>query len=328
MIWLTWRQSRIQALVAAAALALLAIVYALTGPGLNHLYNVSGGNTTRFLDQVKANGTYPLVYFAGGAVMYLVPAIIGLFWGAPMIAKELEAGTYRLAWSQSVSRRRWLLAKAGIGALAAMAFAGLASLMLTWWASPIDKVGGFPAGSSQLSRFQPIVFGARGIVPIGTAALAFTLGVTLGLLIRRVIPAMAVTLAVFIAAMIAMPMFVAPHLLTPDQYTHPVRINEATMSMTSNGQINDPVTSLPGAWILSDQVITRSGAVFTLPSNTPCSAGSQAQCQAWLGSQPVRQHVTYQPASRYWTFQIYETAIWLAIAAGLGGLCLWRIRRA
>ncbi len=69
-------------------------------------------------------GGYPLLYFAGGAVMYLTPLIIGAFWGAPMIARELEAGTHRLAWNQSVARDRWLLAKLGIGGLAAMVFAG------------------------------------------------------------------------------------------------------------------------------------------------------------------------------------------------------------
>ena len=70
--------------------------------------------------------------------MYLAPALIGLFWGAPLIARELETGTYRLAWNQSVTRSRWTLAKLGIGGLASVAVAGLLSLMITWWASPIN----------------------------------------------------------------------------------------------------------------------------------------------------------------------------------------------
>jgi ABC-type transport system involved in multi-copper enzyme maturation permease subunit len=327
MTWLTWRQSRVQFVVAALALVALALVYGLTAPGLNHLYARYGSHPSEFLDQVKT-GQYPVLYFAGGAIMYLVPLIIGAFWGAPMVARELEAGTHRLAWNQSVSRTRWLAMKLAIGGGAAMAFAGLASLLLSWWAGPIDRAGGFPVGSSQLSKFQPVVFGTRGIVPIGAAALAFTIGVCAGLLLRRTLPAMAVTLGVFAALLVAMPVAVSPHLISPAQYTRPVVVNLATpaMVMTSNGQINDPVRDMPGAWILSDQVITKSGSVFTMSNSSVCATGSQAQCDAWLAKQPLRQHVVYQPASRYWTFQILETLIWLALTLGLAGVCMRRIR--
>ena len=37
--------------------------------------------------------------------------------------------------------------------------------------------------------------------------------------------------------------------------------------------------------------------------------------------------MTYQPASRYWAFQWYETAIFLGLAVILAGLCFWQIRR-
>jgi len=322
MTWLTWRQSRIQFLTAAAALVVIALAYGLTAPGLSHLY---ASHPADFLAQVKT-GKYPLLYFAGGAIMYLAPVLIGAFWGAPMIARELEAGTSRLAWNQSVTRTRWLLVKLAIGGGAAMAFAGITSLLLSWWSAPIDKAGGFPVGTSQLSRFQPMVFGTRGIVPIGAAALAFTIGITAGLLLRRVIPAMAVTLGLFAALLAAMPLAVSPHLITPAQYTRPVTANLTTMTMTGNGQLNDPVTSMPGAWILTDQVITRTGAVFTLPDVPVCQTGTQAQCDAWLAAQPLRQHLVYQPASRYWTFQILETLIWLAIALALTAASLRRIR--
>jgi ABC-type transport system involved in multi-copper enzyme maturation permease subunit len=325
MTWLTWRQSRLQFLTAIAALAIIALAYGLTAPGLNHLYAVYGSHPAGFLAQVKT-GSYPVLYFAGAVIMYLTPLVIGAFWGAPLIARELEAGTHRLVWNQSVSRTRWLVMKLAIGGGAAMAFAGIASLLLTWWSGPIDKAGGFPVGTSQLSRFQPLVFGTRGIVPIGAAALAFTIGITAGLLLRRVIPAMAVTLGLFAALLVAMPLAVSPHLVTPAQYTQPVTANLTTMTMTSSGQLNDPVTSMPGAWILTDQVISKTGAVFTLPDVPACQTGTQAQCDAWLAAQPLRQHVVYQPASRYWTFQLLETLIWLALAVALAGLCLRRIR--
>ena len=114
------------------------------------------------------------------------------------------------------------------------------------------------------------MFGTRGIVPIGAAALAFMIGVTAGLLVRRTIPAMGLTLAVFAAALVAMPLWISPHLITPAQYTRPVVANLTAMQMTSSGQFNDPVTSLPGAWILTDQIITAEGKVFSLPQVAAC----------------------------------------------------------
>jgi hypothetical protein len=326
MTWLTWRQSRLQFLTAAGALVLVALAYALTAPGLNHLYAQYGAHPAAFLAQVRT-GPYPVLYFAGGAVMYLAPLVIGAFWGAPLIAREIEAGTHRLAWNQSVSRTRWLLVKLAIGGGAAMAFAGIAGWLLSWWAGPIDRAGGFPVGISQLSRFEPVVFGTRGIVPAGAAALAFMIGVTAGLLVRRTVPAMALTMALFAAALVAMPLWVSPRLVTPAQYTRPVVANLTAMQMTSSGQLDDPVTSLPGAWVLADQIIAADGKVFTLPQVPACQAGSVNQCDAWLARQPLRQRVVYQPASRYWTFQALETAIWLAIALALAGFCTWRIRR-
>ena len=335
MIWLTWRQFRLQAVAAAAALAALTIGYGLTGPHLASLYTQTCGTGTcrgahlqQFLAAMKADSAYPILYFAGSAVMYLAPLIIGVFWGAPLIARELETGTHRLAWNQSITRRRWLLVKLTVTALAAATFAGLAGLALSWWAAPIDKAGGFPVGISQLSRFQPIIFGTCGIVPISAAALAITLGVTTGLLTRRVIPAMALTLGLFATALAAMPLWISPHLITPAQYTHPVTASLTTMQITSNGQINDPVTTMPGAWILSDQVITPVGQVFELPHVAACQTGTQQQCDAWLASQPLRQRVRYQPVSRYWPFQWYETAIWLAMALALSAGCLWKIKAA
>jgi hypothetical protein len=144
---------------------------------------------------------------------------------------------------------------------------------------------------------------------------------------RAVEPNLGLTLAVFAAALVAMPLWISPHLITSAQYTRPVVANLAAMEMTSSGQFNDPVTSLPGAWIRTDQIITAQGKVFSLPPVAACQTGTQSQCDAYLARQPLRQHVVYQPASRYWAFQILEAVSWLAIAVALAGFCTWRIRR-
>ena len=341
MIWLTWRQFRAQAIAASAALAMLAIVLAVTGPHLAHLYDASGiatcrahGNcgplATSFLN--KLTGIGPVLYFLGIGVLFAVPAIIGVFWGAPLVARELEAGTFRLAWNQSITRTRWLAVKLTLIGLAAMATAGLLSLMITWWASPIDSAAGLKSGNKiSLIRLAPALFATRGITPIGYAAFAFALGVTAGIIIRRTIPAMAATLVGFAAVQLAWPSWIRPHLIAPVHTTtalNPASIYNVTLG--NNNSMNvlaTPTVSKPGAWILSTQAIDKAGNAFHAAITQACLGNNFQACQASLGRFHLRQLITYQPASRYWTFQWYETAIFLALALALAGLCYWRIRR-
>ena len=138
MTWLTWRQFRAQAVTAVAALAAFAVLLAVTGPHLASMYAASGitGCHSRgcgqlastFLSLVGA-GLYPVVYLLGIAGIVLAPAVIGIFWGAPLIAREFESGTFRLAWTQSITRARWLAVKLALTGLAAMAVTEALSLM-------------------------------------------------------------------------------------------------------------------------------------------------------------------------------------------------------
>lgn len=207
MIWLTWRQFRGTAAITAAALALLAAILLVTGPGLADEYSTGiaacGSDCGDF---VKAFFTdHQGEFLAVTAVALVLPALIGLFLGAPLITRELESGTHRLVWTQSVTRTRWLAVKLGLVGAAAVAAAGLGSLGVDWWSGPIDKSAG-----DDFARMEPLLFAARGIVPIGYAAFAFAVGATVGLLIRRTLPAMAATLAVFLVVQIAMPTLVRP----------------------------------------------------------------------------------------------------------------------
>jgi hypothetical protein len=335
MIWLTWRQFRAQTVVAAAALAGFAVIFGVTGPNLAHAYAASGlascrGNCTSlsstFLTQVKSDSVYPLLYFAGGAALYLTPALIGIFWGAPLVSRELEAGTLRLTWNQSVTRTRWIAAKLGLVGLAAMATAGLLSLILTWWSGPIDRAGGFPVTAGQLSRFSPLVFDARGFAPVGYAAFAFTLGVTVGVLTRRTLPAMAIVLACVAVVQLGWPSVVRPHLIPPVTSTSTVSVNVSTARVGHEGELAVPVTGMPGAWIVSNQTITPAGKVFVLPDVVACNTGTEQQCNRFLATQHLRQRITYQPASRFWAFQAYETAIFVVLSLALAGFSVWWIR--
>ena len=344
MIWLTWRQFRIQSWGTLAILAALAVILAVTGQDLAHLYDTAGlpacqargdcaALASGFLDQFEA-GTYKSLLYLTVAVLLIAPAIMGAFWGAPLVTRELEAGTFRLAWNQSVTRTRWLAVKLGFIGLAAMATAGLLSLMVTWWGSPVERASQLAVsrtGSSATNWFAPVLFDAHGTAPIGYAAFAFTLGVTAGVLIRHTVPAMAATLAAYAGVQIAVPLWVRPHLMAPLRHTsllNPAGISGLTVGNGGHMSVF-PGVDQPGAWVISNQAITTAGHVFTGPATRACdsAAASSQDCLASLGRLHLRQLVIYQPAGRYWAFQWYETGIFLVVALALAVFCIWWIRR-
>ncbi len=373
MIWLTWRQFRPQAIAAAGALIVLAVLLAATRGGLAAGYTAAGLSACHascataasiFLDNV--GNLDHILYFGGVLLLLAAPALMGLFWGAPLIAREIEAGTHRIAWNQSVTRTRWTLVKLGLVGLAAVATAGLLSLLVTWWASPIDAAS-LAGGSAQAAgsggngihvtfsgfaeaRLVPVIFDARGVAPLGYAAFAFVLGVTLGVLLRRTLAAMAVTLLVFVVIQVAVPNLIRPHLLAPAHFTAPLSLQTSRTAVNVNaatGQVSANAFTAPfdkpGAWVLSDTIITPSGAqapnvvitpvgpvLTALPgacTPTPGSGIDQADCRKALAAMHLRQAVTYQPASRFWPLQWIETGGYLVLAAGLGWVCVWQVRR-
>ena len=341
MIWLTWRQFRTQAVAVWALVAAFGLLLLVTGPHLVTLYRDSsfaachsncGEAAGNFLNQLANDPPYHTVYLLGALLIILLPAVIGLFWGAPLLARELESGSFRLAWNQSVTRERWLAVKLGVLGLASMAVAGLLSLILGWWASPIDNAAGLAGTGGFQSRFFPLDFGTRGIAPIGYAAFAFVLGVLVGLMFRRTVLAMGITLAVLVAVQIAFPMVVRPHLITPVRETTALTAaNIQGLGINQDGQLQNvfaQAPSVPGAWIISSQVTTSSGstALGTVPQACQSQQGPNA-CFSALAQKNLKQAVVYQPANRYWTFQWIETGIYLTVAILLAWGCFWWVRR-
>jgi hypothetical protein len=331
MIWFTWRQFRTQTWITIGALAVIAVALAVTGHNLAGLWTSSGAATCHtncgtavntFLDEVR-NGIGDKVYNFALALMYVVPALIGIFWGAPLIARELETGTHRLAWNQSVTRTRWLATKLTIVGGASAASVGLLSWAVTSWAHHIDH--------ANANRVTPLVYGARGIVPIGYALFAFVVGVTMGMLIRRTVPAMAATLAIYIAAVVSMPLWIRAHLAPAVHTTSPLDLSHVQELMVNPRGAMEVVSGVTphGAWVLANTSITTTGQVFTGPANPRyCSENQGADaCLNWIGSLGLRQDLTYQPASHFWPLQFTETGIFLAAALLLTGLCFWWTRR-
>ncbi|RAO57444.1 hypothetical protein LUPAC06_03010 [Micromonospora saelicesensis] len=335
MIWMTWRQFRTPALATGTLLLALLGGLALTWSEVTQLARETGytgcqGDACRSAGEAFLQALQPgwasEFHIAAIGALYLLPALVGIFWGAPLVARELESGTYRMVFSQSVSRGRWLLVKLAAGCGAAALGAGLLSLVLTKWAQPID--------GASADRMNPLVFAARGIVPVGYATLAFVVGVATGLLLRRTLAAMAVTLLVVISLQIAAPFVVRPWLAQPVTTVSPLHFDgDFGISMSPDtGRMTVHVEpDRRGDWIVSSTTITSTGAEFTGPADMtqcgPRASGGREACQRWLGEQNLSLKVSYVPGSKFWDLQWREFGVLIALTVALSLFSLWWVRR-
>ncbi len=334
MIWLTWRQFRVQFLAGLGALILLTLYLLYLGDTIRGSYN------SDILDCVAANGCklvdakqrfikdYTSPVQTAGIILMAVPALIGLFWGTPLITRELESNTHRLVWNQSVTRTRWLAVKVAFVGLFAVAVTGALSLVLTWAASRFDQVQG--------NRFLAIAFASRNVAPLGYAAFAFVLGITVGLFVRRTVPAMAVTLALVGVIQFVIPIVARPHLRAPvkETVTYTTAVTTDYGGFLNIGPNDAPLRiegySIPGALMINSSayLLDSAGNKVTSSQVKSCLNGQEPiETQACVAKQNLHFDVSYQPASRYWSFQWLEFIGFLALTVILGGLSFWRIRR-
>ncbi|HEY7265945.1 MAG TPA: ABC transporter permease, partial [Trebonia sp.] len=190
MTWLVWRQYRAQGAIAVALLAAAGAVILADGVQIaSHWHSIlatCSGNTSCLRQASLVNGTLGDLPY----VSLIVPAVLGILWGAPLVAHELETRTIDFAWTQSVTRTRWLTVKAGWLLLAAAVCGGVITGLTTWWSGPDN--------AQHASAFDPGHFDTQGIVPVGYALFAMALGIAAGTVARRTLPAIAATLGGFI----------------------------------------------------------------------------------------------------------------------------------
>jgi ABC-type transport system involved in multi-copper enzyme maturation permease subunit len=315
MIWLSWRQFRAQAAVIGLLLAAIAVTLVLAR--LNLSRPIAGGPSGEHVVQLL------------GTALVVVPALLGAFCGAPLVARELEAGTQQLAWTQSVTRTRWLAVRMCLVGLATVAGTEIFALLLSWAARPGDALN--------KNLFGMGLFGERGIVPAGYAAFAFALGVAAGVIIRRTIPAIVLTLGVFTGFRLLFSILIRPRLITPVRAVSLLNVHAAGIEMDNRPGSPGahtvtvfPYSVRPGAWVYSTQLSDAAGHPVSdhiTPAPAACQHDKFRLCTEALSRLHLHQVVTYQPASRFWAFQGLETAIFAALALALAGLCFWWVRR-
>lgn len=300
MIWLTFRQHRTQALVTFGLLAAFGVVLLVHGLGtVSAAEGLSGG----VLDELLGRRHYLIFTLIGW--LPLLPLLIGMFWGAPVLAREYERGTLLLAWTQSVTRRRWVAAKLVVlGVLVTLAGLALGAMINAW-------IGTFD-GSQYAMRFSRAgSFMTSGVAAGGWWLFAFMLGVAGGALFRRMLPAMAATIAVFLLVLFGM-VWAREDYATPDRYVAPA---ESPLDVP----VGD-VLVIGSAWLDGTGTELAGGAVPTcvdVPTFEEC-----------LASAGYRMVTYVHQADQYWRFQWTEAGLLLAAALLLGGVGYHRVVRA
>jgi len=327
MTWLTWRQHRIELLIMGLVLLLFASVLLATGINITAFAQRVGFTGLIGCTEASACGqawfamngylsglTQPpsAFYFIGLVAPFILPALVGMFVGAPALAREFEQGTHRLLWTQGIPWSRWFFRKTGllIGVVAC-AFALLFGFF-SWWRASL------PTPLAQDANWFFNAFAGRfdtwGVVSIAYAVFAVALGLLLGTLIRKPVPAMAITLVLFVVVRLLIANFWRPYYLPPVVVTTPMNAN----------------SGIPGdSWLVKTEYVDRGGQVFSANADiiqTCFSQPSQTSSVRCFTEHGIQQRWVYQPKDRFWPMQGIESGIYLLFSALLVALAFWWVK--
>jgi len=305
MNWLIWRQHRLAGASTVVVLLGVGIPLVMTGLAMRGTYDQLGlatcvGHTDarcsdllgQFSEQYRGWGQQWLPW------LNFVPGLLGALVGAPLVARELEQRTHLLAWTQGVTRRRWLATKLFVLVLA-IAILGVAfTALISWWRWPLDQLEG---------SFQPNSFDFEGLVPTAYTLFAFALGTFMGVLLRRTVPAMAVVLsAFFVIRYPLMEVLVRPHLQPALRLT-----------LSPADFVKQNILASNGSWVLDSGLQDASGRHLSgdeVNQLVRQAFASGVSPPTWFQQHGYLRWMLYEPADRFWTFQAVEAAIFVALA--------------
>ena len=225
----------------------------------------------------------------------LIPGLIGVLLAAPFIL-DLEHGTYRLAWTQSITRGRWLLGKLGLPVVAAVLAAGALILLFTWWRAPNVHING---------RLDTGNYDTTGTVVVGYTLFALALALALGAIWRRAAASLTVAFVGYFAVRILVDYALRDHLVAPLKATYKgaqqpsFLYNAHVISIERHHQRPTDHDSGGGGFL-----------------------GGHVQVAAPGISKAVF-HVVYQPESHFWPLQLTETGLFVGLAAILILFAAW-----
>jgi ABC-2 family transporter protein len=323
MAWVIWRQHRLAIAGVLALLAAAAAVVVAEGVQLHHAYTAvtacrpAGSGACQ---QIANNFSDDYSFTAGivAALLQAVPALIGAFAGAPLLAGVFESGTFRYVFTQGFGRTRWAAAKLVSLAVVVSAAAGAFSAVFSWAYGPMLGMNGY--GYSSLA---PTFFDLRGVAFAAWTLVAFAIGALAGVLIRRVLPAMFATLAAWSGLAFATALLLRPHYQRALQTTNPNIGPPARVISQWWAQHGKPVDlSAISAALRPVDVRVVSPGVFSPGPSTP----EPFNPVHYLLMHGFTLVASYQPGSWFWPFQWIEGGWLLVLSVLLGASAIWLVR--
>ena len=324
LAWVSWRQGRLALIGAVVFLGALALCLLLMGLKIHSLYATVTScrpvNSAACSDvQSLFQNTYYITAEVTAAVLQAMPVLVGVFVGAPILARELDTGTSRFAWTQGAGRIRWTVARLALPAVTVTAAAAAFSQLFEWFYRPF-----FASGMD--SRLAPQFFDLTGVAFAAWTLAAFAIGAAAGALIRRVVPALAAAMAAWgglLAATLLVwrPPYLAPLLNqgigAPSRGNNPAWV----ISQWWTGPNGQPVSYRSIIGLLQQ---APAGPAHKVGPNTYRIAVDPFQ---WLFQHGYTEWTSYQPASRFWTFQLIEGGWLLVLSLLLIAGTIWLVRR-
>jgi hypothetical protein len=306
MTWVGWRLQRTETLIVLVIVTALAALLIPTGMRMADAYHTGGLGSCLRIDVTPTCGSriesfqtrfQALTTLANWFT--LIPGVIGALLAAPFVF-DLEHRTYRLAWTQSITRGRWLLGKLGLPVLCAL-LAGVAlTLLFTWWRAPQVHLNG---------RLETGTYDTEGTVVVGYTLFALGLAVAVGAVWRRAAAAVTVAFAGYFAARIFVDYWLRNHLVSP---------------VTTTWKGTQAPTFLYHALVVSETAVL--GSNRHVDGGGGFLGGHSEIAAPGLNANTTFRAV-YQPASHFWELQLTETAVFAGAAVVLILFAAWWTRR-
>jgi hypothetical protein len=324
MAWVIWRQHRLAIAGVLALFAAAALLVIVEGVQLHHAYaavTACRPAASGACQQAVNNFSDDYSATAGivAALLQAVPALIGAFAGAPLLAGVFESGTFRYVFTQGFGRTRWATAKLVSLAVVVAVAAGAFSMVFSWAYGPLLGMKGY--GYSSLA---PTFFDLRGIALAAWTLAAFAIGALAGVLIRRVLPAMFATLAAWSGLVFATALLLRPHYRAALTTTNP-NIGPPAQVISQSWTLHGKPAGLSALSTALRPVDVRvvSPGVFSPGPSTPAPFDPVH----YLLAHGFNLVTSYQPGNWFWPFQWIEGAWLLVLSVLLGGWAIWLVRR-
>jgi hypothetical protein len=254
----------------------------------------------------------------------ILPFLIGLILGTPLVAGELEAKTNRLAWTQGVTRTRWLLVSWLTLVIPVVTAMSLLALTVQWWLTHVRASDFVGTGLIQSNQF-----GISGVAPIAAAVFALSFGACVGALWGRMSWSVAATFVGLWLVLGTMMGWIVPSLAP--QVAVPV--SAAKLPSSLGWLVSAGVRRIPDV-----HVGPHASSVTSIVQHCTNIANSSSNLQSGgghvslvyltcLNGHGVQAVDFYQPPSHYWILQWREAGVYFVLVAALLGLSMWLVRR-